>query len=284
MRMLIPLLFAALCSPVLADLKPEVRAPDLVLPYRKTEQAELKLEVFRPKDWKAGDQRPAIVFFFGGGWVGGSTKQFHPQAAHLTKRGFVAFCADYRVQGRHKTTPFDAVTDAKAAMRWVFRNAEAQGIDPKRIISSGGSAGGHLAACCGVIPGLDEIKEGEPTFIPVAMVLFNPVIDTSKKGYGYNKLKERYKKLSPVEHVHAKTVPTLIMVGGADTTTPPGGVKAFAKKMKKQNLACQLEVYPGQKHGFFNARGDNTNYWKTVKVMDGFLAKLGYFKEDSKAP
>lgn len=129
--------------------------------------------------------------------------------------------------------------DAKAAMRWVFRNAEAQGIDPKRIISSGGSAGGHLAACCGVIPGLDEIKEGEPT---------------------------------------------LIMVGDADTTTPPGGVKDFAKKMKKQNLACPLEIYPGQKHGFFNARGDNANYWKTVKVMDGFLAKLGYFKEDSQAP
>lgn len=278
MRTLLALVLAALCSPVSADPKPDVRDPDLVISYRKTEQAELKLEVFRPKGWKASDQRPAIVFFFGGGWSGGSTTQFHPQANHLTQRGFVAYCADYRVQSRHKTSPFEAVADAKAALRWVFRNAAAQGVDPRKIISSGGSAGGHLAACCGVIPGLDEAKDGEPTFIPAAMVLFNPVIDTSKKGYGYNKLKERYKELSPVEHVHEKTVPTLIMVGAVDTTTPPGGDKEFAEKMKKLNLDCQLEIYPGQKHGFFNARGDNAHYWKTVKAMDGFLKKRGYLK------
>ncbi|MFP6857123.1 MAG: alpha/beta hydrolase [Roseibacillus sp.] len=279
MRLALALVTALAAGPLSAAPKPEVRAPDLVVPYRKTEQVKLKLEIFRPVDWKAGDQRPAVVFFFGGSWVGGSTKQFRPQATHLAKRGLVAICAEYRVKSRHKTTPFEAVEDAKAAVRWVWRNAKAQGIDPRKIISSGGSAGGHLAACCGVVPGLDDIKKGEPTFIPAAMVLFNPVIDTSRKGYGYNALKERYKELSPVEHVHAKTVPTLLMVGSADTTTPPGGDKAFAEKMKKQNLKCHLEIYEGQKHGFFNARGDNENYWKTLKVVEKFLEELGYLNK-----
>lgn len=256
--------------------KPEVREPDQRVVYRTTPEAELKLEVFRPPGWKADDRRPAIVFFFGGGWVGGSTSQFHPQAAHLAKRGMVAFCAEYRVQSRNETTPFEAVEDAKAAVRWVYRNAAGHGVDPERIVSAGGSAGGHLAACCGLVPGLDEVKDGEPRFIPSAMVLFNPVIDTSKEGYGYNKLKERYKELSPLEHVHAKAPPTVIMVGSADTTTPPGGDRAFAARMKELGRDCRLEIYEGEKHGFFNARGNNENYWKTLRVAEEFLEGLGY--------
>jgi acetyl esterase/lipase len=267
-----PAIFAL---PVLAAPQPETRGPDLVVPYRKIGESALKLEVFRPADWKASDQRAAIVFFFGGGWVGGSTSQFHPQAAHLAKRGMVAFCAEYRVQSRDKTSPFEAVADAKAAVRWLWRNAEAQGIDPKKIVASGGSAGGHLAACCGVTPGLDEIREGEPEFIPAAMVLFNPVIDTSKAGFGHNKLKDRYKEISPVEHVHDKTAPTLIMVGSADTTTPITGDQVFAARMNALSRNCRLEIYEGQKHGFFNARGDNSHYWKTLKASEEFLVELG---------
>lgn len=278
MRALLAPVFAALAGPALAAPHPEIRPPDLVVPYRVSGEVELHLEVFRPADWDAGDRRPAIVFFFGGGWVGGSTRQFHPQATHLARRGMVAYCAEYRVRSRNKTTPFEAVEDAKAAVRWLWRNAKTQGIDPARIVASGGSAGGHLAACCGVVPGLDEIKEGEPAFVPAAMVLYNPVIDTSRAGYGFDKLKERYREISPVEHVHAQTVPTLIMVGSADTTTPPAGDEAFAAKMKEFNRTCRLEIYPGEKHGFFNARGDNENYWKTLKVVDEFLEALGCLK------
>lgn len=277
------LLTAILTSGLLtAAPKPEVRAPDAVLPYRKTAQAELKLEVFRPEGWNPIDQRPAIVFFFGGGWINGSTSQFHPQAAYFAKRGMVAICADYRIRKRNGTTPFDAVEDAKAALRWVWRNAKEQGIDPNRIISSGGSAGGHLAACCGVVPGYDEPKEGEPEFLPAAMVLFNPVIDTSKKGYGNKVLGDRWKELSPLEQVHAKTAPTLLMVGTDDTTTPPGGDKAFAAKMKELGLRCELELYEGEAHGFFNARGNNENYWKTLKRAETFLEELGFLKPASR--
>lgn len=278
MRALLTISLLAPCSIALGAPKPEVRKPDEVVTYRKTEQAELKLEIFRPAGWKIDDERPAIVFFFGGGWVGGSTRQFHPQATRLASRGMVAYCADYRVRSRHKTSPFEAVVDAKAALRWIWRNAEGQGIDPNRIVSAGGSAGGHLAACCGLVAGHDEIKEGEPVFIPAAMVLFNPVIDTSPKGYGHGKLKERYRELSPVEHVHDKTVPTLILVGSADTTTPVFGHKLFEARMKKKKRPCELIISQGQKHGFFNARGDNENYWGTLASMEQFLGDLNYIR------
>ena len=255
--------------------KPEVRKPDEVVVYRKTEQAELGIEIFRPKGWKGGDTRSAVVFFFGGGWVGGSTTQFHPQATRLASLGVVAYCADYRVQSRHKTSPFEAVADAKAAIRWIWRNAKSQGVNRDRIVAAGGSAGGHLAACCGLIADLDDVREGEPVFIPAAMALFNPVIDTSRKGYGYAKLKQRYRELSPVEHVHALAAPTLVQVGSADTTTPPAGHKLFKARMDKKGRSCRLFVSEGQKHGFFNPRGDNSQYWTTMGRMEEFLHKEG---------
>ena len=66
--------------------------------YKKTKQADLELVVHYPPGWKDSDKRPAIVFFFGGGWTGGKLEQFEPQASHLARRGMVAARADYRVK------------------------------------------------------------------------------------------------------------------------------------------------------------------------------------------
>ena len=115
--------------------------------YKKTKQADLELVVHYPSGWKETDKRPAIVFFFGGGWTGGKIEQFEPQASHLASRGMVAVRADYRVKSRHGVTPKECVEDAKSAMRWVRQNAAQLGVDPDRIVAAGGSAGGHIAAC-----------------------------------------------------------------------------------------------------------------------------------------
>ena len=278
MRLILTISLLACSHAAVSAPKPEVRKPDEVVVYRKTTQAELEIEIFRPQGWKAGDARSAVIFFFGGGWVGGSTTQFHPQATRLASLGVVAYCADYRVQSRHKTTPFEAVSDAKAAIRWIWRNAKSQGVDRDQIVAAGGSAGGHLAACCGLISGHDDVREGEPVFIPAAMALFNPVIDTSRKGYGYAKLKQRYRELSPVEHVHALAAPILLQVGSADTTTPPAGHELFKARMDKRGRNCSLFIAEGQKHGFFNPRGDNSQYWSTLGRMEAFLRKEGLLK------
>jgi hypothetical protein len=82
------------------------------------------MHVHFPADWKKDDKRPAIVFFFGGGWTSGTVKQFEPQAAYLASRGLVAARADYRVKSRHEVTPDACVEDARSAVRWLRQNAE----------------------------------------------------------------------------------------------------------------------------------------------------------------
>ena len=65
-----------------------VRGAETVI-YKKAGERELKLLIEKPADWKASDQRPAIVFYFGGGWVGGNPGQFLKQSEYLATRGMI---------------------------------------------------------------------------------------------------------------------------------------------------------------------------------------------------
>src|SRR5262249_13533381 len=126
---------------------------------------------------KPTDKRPAIVFFFGGGWTNGSPMQFEEHCKYLASRGIVAITADYRVASRHQVKAVSCVADAKSAIRFVRKEADRLGVDPNKIVASGGSAGGHIAACSGVISGFNESSEdASVSSVPNALALFNPAV------------------------------------------------------------------------------------------------------------
>jgi acetyl esterase len=229
-------------------------APSRTVTYKTVEGLGLKLDIFEPAGWKATDQRPAIVFFFGGGWSSGSTRQFYQQAEVMAAHGMVAISADYRVKSRNKTTPFECVQDGKSAIRWVREHAAELGVDPNRIVAAGGSAGGHVAACTGVIPDGEETGGKSPSSsAPNAMILFNPVLDTTQAGYGAKEFKpERQTEISPCHHVRKGIVPTLILHGTADRTVPFENAQRFTRLMREAGNTCLLIPFEGKDHGFFN--------------------------------
>lgn len=244
--------------------------------YRTIDNIKLQVHRFQLSEAPA-EPAPAIIFFFGGGWVRGHPKQFFPHAEHLAKQGMVAFSAEYRVRQRHGTTPFEAVEDGMAAIQWLRENAEQLNIDPERIIAAGGSAGGHVAACTGTVSHLvDSTLETEISYLPNAMVLFNPVIDTGPDGYGYDRLQERYREISPVDHVSLNTPPTLIFHGTADSTVVFENVLEFQESMRSAGNRCEVMAFEDKEHGFFNyGRDDNIPYEKTIAKTDSFLIDLG---------
>jgi acetyl esterase/lipase len=249
--------------------------------YKTAGDVKLNLYVFKPADWKAADKRPAVVFFFGGGWTNGSPVQFEPQCRHFAGRGMVAITADYRVKSRQpNVTPIECVADAKSAVRWVRAHAAELGVDPARIAAGGGSAGGHVAACAGVVPGLEESGENASVSSkPDALVLFNPAIDI---GLLQKRLGDRVGEALPLKHVKVGDPPTFIVHGKADTTVPYAGIEQFAEAMKKAGNRCDLVGYDGQGHGFFNYRpredGGGEMYRDTLKKADDFLVSLGYLE------
>ena len=155
------------------------------------------------------------------------------------------------------------------------------GIDPNRVIASGGSAGGHVAACTGVINGLDEVGEDSTiNSIPNAMILFNPVIDTTEKDYGLKKVGiDRKIEISPCHHVKSGIVPTLIFHGTTDKTVPFENVKRFTELMNESGNICELIPFEGKGHGFFNGsffRKNNTDddFNITMEKSIEFLTKI----------
>lgn len=254
--------------------------------YQQIGDVTLSLHVFEPEGGPRTG-RPAIVFFFGGGWTSGSPAQFEPQCRHFAARGMVAITADYRVASRHQVKPTACVADAKAALRWVRTHAERLGIDPRRIAAGGGSAGGHLAAATATVPGL-EAPGTDPrvSAVPDALVLFNPALVLAElpgldlSGFGTRVPEERLgappQALSPAHHVRAGLPPTIIFHGEADTTVPYATAEAFTRLMRAAGNRCELRGYPGQPHGFFNHGRAGGKYAETLAAADDFLVSLGW--------
>jgi acetyl esterase/lipase len=259
----------------------ENATPDQLLTYKEIGGVELKLHVFTPDGHQSSDRRPAIVFFFGGGWRSGSPDQFYPQCEYLASRGMVAMSAEYRVETRNDTTPRECVKDGKSAVRWIRQHAKELGIDPQRIAAGGGSAGGHVAAAAGTTEGFEE--EAEDLTVssrPNALVLFNPVYDNGPNGYGHDRVEAYWETFSPMHNISEDTPPTVVFLGTEDDYIPAQTGKEYKRRMDEKGRRCDLHLYEGQPHGFFNYK-DIENYTMTVIEMDRFLASLDYLEGDS---
>ncbi|MCE9529702.1 MAG: alpha/beta hydrolase, partial [Planctomycetes bacterium] len=216
--------------------------------YRKAGDKEMKLYVVFPSGWKSEDRRPAIVFFHHGSWIVGKPTQFNEHSKYLATRGMVAVQVDYRLLERNGTEPpIPCIEDARSSMRWVRTNAGKLGIDPERIASAGGSAGGHLASIVGMMDGFDapgdDLKVSPRSN---AMILYDPVFDNGPGKWGHQRVKERYKEFSPFYNVGPKLPPSLIIVGEKDGLIPPKIVNEFAAAMTKAGNRCEAVVYPGK--------------------------------------
>jgi len=253
--------------------------PDNVVVYKTIGEVELKLHIFNPDGHSVSAKRPAIVFFFGGGWVGGSPSQFFAHCDYLSSRGMVAVSAEYRVKNKHKTSPRECVEDGKSAVRWLRQNAASLGIDANRIAAGGGSAGGHVAAATGTVKGFERAEEDKSiSSRPNALVLFNPVYDNGPGGYGHDRVKDYWKKISPMHNISKSTPPTIVFLGTEDKLIPTATAEKYKKLMGEKGRRCDLHLYEGKGHGFFNYRGDMKDYHQTVLETDKFLASLGYLK------
>lgn len=243
--------------------------------YKTVEDRKLSLSVVRPADWNASDQRPAIVLFHGGGWVGGKPTQFNDQALYLATRGMVCLQVEYRLVEDVPGPPVHCVRDARSAMRWVRSHAGRLGIDPQRIAAGGGSAGGHLAAFVGMVEGQDDPQDDKQISPKAnALVLFNPVFDNGDEGgWGQNRVGDRVKEFSPAHNISADDPPAIVFLGRDDKLIPVATVERFQANMKAAGVRCETRYYDGQQHGFFNREPYKS---QTLKEADQFLKSLGW--------
>ncbi len=255
--------------------------------YKRVDDAknsELKLFVDKPANWLPNDKRPAIVFFFGGGWVGGSPAQFQQQSEYFASRGMVGIRVEYRVIPKGDNgPPTICCHDAKSAMRFVRSHAADLGIDPDRIAASGGSAGGHLAAFASMVDGIDDPAD-DVNVSPRgnAMVLFNPVFDNGPDGgWSHKRVTDRYLEFSPAHNISADDPPAIVFLGSNDALIGVPVVERFKANMEKVGVRCEHQIFEGAGHGFFN---HDPYRRQTLEAADKFFVSLGWLKPAPKKP
>jgi len=210
----------------------------------------------------------AVVICPGGGYGGLAIgHEGKDVAAWLNSNGVAGFMLKYRHAPRYRH-PIP-LQDAQRAIRTVRSRAKDWGVDPARIGILGFSAGGHLASTVGT-----KFDEGNPDATdpidrascrPDFMVLVYPVISfTTKYAHagsranllGKNPAPELVEGLSSEKQVTAKTPPTFLIHGGADTGVPPENSVLFYMALREAKVPAELHLYEKGGHGFGLAPGD----------------------------
>ena len=244
--------------------------PEKIL-YKNTNEGELNLFVYKPSEFDVKKKYSCIVFFHGGGWNSGNPEQFQRQSRYFASRGMVAVSVEYRIRNKHGTSPIQAMEDTKSAIRFIRSNARLLSIDPSKIAAAGGSAGGHLAAVAGNIDLFNNSDEDLTiSSKPNLLILYNPVIDFGvRKWLWINNPSDA----SPIHNISKGSPPTIILTGTNDKIVPVESIMNYKKIMESIGSRCDVILYDGAEHAFFNTGED---FVDTLYRTDVFLKSLGY--------
>lgn len=214
--------------------------------YKTAAGQQLKLHAFFAAGSKTDTPKPALLFFHGGRWLYGHPRALYPQCQFFARQGFHCFSAQYRLGQNDRVDVRELVTDASDAFAYLLNNAGTLNIDTARIAVGGGSSGGHLAAALGTL------ARNAADIRPAALVLFNPMLDLAPGTPDYPLVQDYWEAVSPQHHISAGMPPAIILVGSEDPEVPVATAEAFCAAAQAAGSRCDLEVYEGQGHGFFN--------------------------------
>ena len=263
----------AAVEPASEDL-PEVVKKKVVYPTTVKVQANVsylgenrkeKADIYTPLDQDKKKLLPGIIVIHGGGFNDGDKARGRELniAENITLKGYVCMSINYKLRKmKNQVTWPQSVYDAKAAVRWMRKEAANLGVDPDKIGVIGCSAGMNLSmmlATTGPADGFDLVKGElypEVSSKVACAVGFYGAVDLMN----YHDMKmfaktredapELYKMGSPITYLDDKDPPMLLVHGTEDLTVPLSQSETFLKIAKEKKANCTLVVIPGAPHSF----------------------------------
>ena len=250
------------CAPVGAQEKTVIEND---IEYANPDNQHMKLNMARPAE--GNGPFPTIVCIHGGGFRAGDRQGYNGAIKMLAEHGYVAVTVEYRLAPKY---PFPAaIHDVKASVRWLRANAAKYHINPDRIGTMGGSAGGHLAHFLGVTGDIKEFEGDEGNLdhsskVQCVVSYFGPTDFTKSYGksvdaaevlplfLGGDLAHERRKHIvsSPLYWVTPHAAPTLCLHGTKDNYVAIEQAEWIVEKLKAAEVEAQLISYEGAGHGF----------------------------------
>jgi len=249
--------------------------------YSNSDGHHLQLNMARPKNGKG--PFPAIVCIHGGGFRAGSREGFNRLCIQLAEHGYVAVTVTYRLAPKYQFPA--AVHDVKAAVRWMRASAEKYNIDPTRIGTTGGSAGGHLAQFLGVTRGVKKF-EGDggnarhSSSVDCVVNFYGPSDFTKSYGasvdaaevlplfLGGNLQQQRHRHIvsSPLYWVTPDAAPTLCIHGTKDRYVAHEQAVWLIDRLKASDVEAKLMTIEGADHGFRGASKELKAEIETARI------------------
>jgi acetyl esterase/lipase len=241
--------------------------------YAKASNFELKLDLYLPKN----RTRPnaTLILFHGGGWVDGQKERNVLFLLPYLEMGWSAVNVEYRT-ARQAPAPA-AVEDCRCALRWLTYRAREYSLDTSRFVTTGTSAGGHLALMTGMLPannvfdrqcpieGNDRWNSATVPQPKVAAVVnwfgIGDVADLldgpsarnyAREWFGSFPNAELAKQLSPVNYVRAGVPPIITIHGEHDDVAPYAHAVRLHAALDKAGVPNRLVTIRGRKHGGFS--------------------------------
>ena len=222
----------------------------------------IPLRIFRPT---ATGRLPALVFFHGGGWVGGNLETHDGLCRAIANAaGCVVIAVDYRLAPEHKYPA--AAEDSFAAYHWVREQAAALEIEGQKIAVGGDSAGGNLAAA------VSMMSRDRDRAAPCLQVLIYPITDHNLNSSSYLRFAEGYgltratmqwlwrhylaceqdakqPYVAPLQASDLRGLaPALVLTAEYDVLCDEG--EAYAERLRAAGVPTERTRYEGMIHGF----------------------------------
>lgn len=251
----------------------------LIKTYKTVDGYELDIHLFVPENTNPSKKNPAIIFFSGGSWTEGNPEWAFYSCADYAKRGWVAASVEYRLADRHETTPFEAVKDARSAIRWLRMNAGLYNIDTNRIVASGNSAGGHLVLTTALAKNWDEITDNMNYSASANLLMINTGVynlySEDATDWITRDLKDKTlaKRISPIHLLTTGLPPMLIIHGTNDQSVDYSTAKTFVEESRKLGNDVEFHTLEGAPHHIWF---DRRYSGKVNTLRKEFLKKYGY--------
>lgn len=201
--------------------------------------------VFKPKTDEAA---PAVLLIHGGVKIGKDGRWvMNGISRKLARRGYFVLNITYRDGA---DWPYPApLEDVEQGLRWLKRNAEAEGIDPDRIGVFGYSAGGYLGALAAFREKIGEVKAvvagGTPTDLTVYA---NGRLVQGFLGNDGLPSMERFYDASPLTHVSSESPPVFIYHGEGDDLVRPDHTEKFQFVLSHYRVPHEVYWIPKKGH------------------------------------
>lgn len=240
------------------------REIELQIPYEKAGivhsdyRAKLYAYVQEETDSIAvSHRRPAVIVCPGGGYAFTSDREAEPVALKYAAMGYHAFVLRYSVSPDVFPAP---QLELAQAIYLVREHADEWHVNPDKIVVTGFSAGGHLAASLACLWNREELygplgRKAED-IRPNGAILCYPVISSGPFAHRDSFVKllgDRYEELvdemSLENQVGPHVPPVFIWHTVADELVPVENTLFFIQALQKHHVPFEAHLYPEGKHG-----------------------------------